>query len=186
MNDQVIFPDRGLHVGVLGALLDRGLISRAEIVAGFDTLTGTGQQRLTAALDGLHARALPAGAVAAIERLDFDGGNSVYMAIEGELDYDTGGETDDHNVGSLAGLGALAALRDLSLEGHGYRTHVLDLAPLTGCSRISRLYLTGSCSSAQVLEALPNLRELNVRYARLDDPAVPERLRSRGVLVYAK
>ncbi|WP_432992448.1 DUF6892 domain-containing protein [Dactylosporangium sp. CA-233914] len=183
MSDFVTFPDRGLHLAVLDALLNCGVVSAGELVAGFDELPGDGYARVDAAARRLHARPLPADAVAGIESIDFDGGNDIYMAIEDALDWDTGGESDDYNLGSLAGIHALAALRSLDLNGHGYRRQPLDLTPLAGHPRLEELVLTGDCLASGVLQTLPALRSLDTSMARVDDPDVLPRLEARGVAV---
>jgi hypothetical protein len=187
----ITFADRGLHVGVLNALLTGGVIAAADLTAIVDSTGPDGPDdgypgpgpRLAASLEVLHAYALPAGAVATIEHLDFDGGNDIYMLIEQTLDIDTGGESDDYQVTSLAGIDALAALRSLSLDGHGYHPEPLDLTPLAGHPALADLTLTGTCTAAAVLESLPALRTLDISLARLDDPQVAGRLEDRGVTV---
>ncbi|MFI5915201.1 DUF6892 domain-containing protein [Dactylosporangium sp. NPDC051541] len=187
----IVFPDRGLHLGVLGALLDRGEIPADRITAIVgstgpdgpdDGYPGPGP-RLDESLDLLHAVPLPAAAVAAIDSLDFDGGNEIYMVIEQALDIDTGGESDDYNVTSLEGIDQLSGLRSLSLDGHGYHPEPLGLTPLTAHPALQNLILTGTCTEAAVLESLPHLQTLDVSLARLDDPEVPTRLEARGVTI---
>lgn len=187
----IVFVDRGLHLGVLDALLNRGVIAAADLRAITESTGPDGPDdgypgpgpRLAASLNLLHAFAVPAAEVAAIDQLDFDGGNEIYMLIEQTLDIDTGGESDDYNVTSLEGVHALSGLRSLDLDGHGYHPAPLDLTPLTGHPTLAKLVLTGDCTTAGALESLPALRDLDVTLARLDDPDVLSRLEGRGVTV---
>jgi hypothetical protein len=187
----IVFADRGLHLGVLNALLTDGVIAAADLRAIIESTGPDGPDdgypgpgpRLAASLDLLHAVAVPPAAAAAIDHLDFDGGNEIYMLIEQTLDIDTGGESDDYNVTSLEGIHALSGLRSLDLDGHGYHPAPLDLIPLTGHPTLSELFLTGDCTGAGALESLPTLRNLDVTLANLDDADVPTRLEARGVTV---
>ena len=187
----LVFADRGLHLGVLNALLASGAVAAADLVAIVESTGPDGPEdgypgpgpRLAMSLHLLHAVAVPADEVAAITRLYFDGGNEIYMLIEQTLDIDTGGESDDYNVTSLEGIQALSGLESLDLDGHGYRSAPLDLTPLAGHPRLSVLCLTGFCASAVTLESLPRLRSLDAFHADLDDPEVPDRLAARGVTV---
>ncbi|GLY26367.1 hypothetical protein [Micromonospora sp. NBRC 101691] len=187
----IVFADRGLHLGVLNALLDNDVIAEEDLTAIIestgpdspdDGYPGPGP-RLAASLDLLHAVAVPSAAAAAITDLDFDGGNDIYMLVEQTLDIDTGGESDDYNVSSLEGIQALSGLESLDLDGHGYHPAPLDLTPLTGHPTLSKLFLTGHCTAAGTLESLPALRDLDVGLAQLDDPDVLDRLEARGVEV---
>ncbi|MEU4568836.1 hypothetical protein [Micromonospora sp. NPDC023956] len=189
----IVFADRGLHLGVLNALLDDG-VSAADLRAIIESTSPDGPDdgypgpgpRLAASLDLLHAVGVPSDAAAAIEHLDFDGGNDIYMLVEQTLDIDTGGESDDYGVTSLEGIGALSGLQSLDLDGHGYHPAPLDLTPLTGHPTLSELVLTGDCTGAGVLESLPALRNLDVSLAHLDDPDVATRLEARGVTVHQR
>ncbi|MEW2378003.1 hypothetical protein AB0883_18115 [Micromonospora sp. NPDC047812] len=187
----IVFADRGLHLGVLNALLTNGVIAAADLTAIIESTGPDGPDdgypgpgpRLAASLDLLHAVAVPSAEAAAIEHLHFDGGNEIYMLIEQTLNIDTGGESDDYNVTSLEGIHALSGLQSLDLDGHGYHPAPLDLTPLTGHPTLSELFLTGDCTGAEALESLLALRNLDVTLAHLDDPDVPTRLEARGVTV---
>ncbi|WP_166379002.1 DUF6892 domain-containing protein [Catellatospora methionotrophica] len=189
----IAFPDRGLHLGVLNALMAddataaelRAIIESTGPDGPDDGYPGPGP-RLDASLELLHAVAVPPGQVSAITHLDFDGGNDVYMLIEQTLDIDTGGESDDYNVTSLEGVQSLSGLRSLDLDGHGYHPLPLDLTPLTGHPALSDLLLTGVCTGSAALESLPALLTLDVRLAHLDDPEVLARLEARGVTVHRR
>ncbi|MFE0592604.1 DUF6892 domain-containing protein [Micromonospora echinospora] len=188
----IVFADRGLHLGVLNALLDNDVIAEDDLSAIIESTGPDGPDdgypgpgpRLAASLDLLHAVAVPPAAAAAITDLDFDGGNDIYMLVEQTLDIDTGGESDDYNVSSLEGIQALSGLESLDLDGHGYHPAPLDLTPLTGHPALSKLFLTGQCTAAGALESLPALRDLDVSLAQLDDPDVLARLEARGVTVH--
>jgi hypothetical protein len=187
----IVFADRGLHLGVLDALLNSGAIDADELKALVESTGPDGPEdgypgpgpRLDASLALLHARAVSATEAASVDSLDFDGGNEIYMLVEQTLDIDTGGESDDYNVTSLEGVLQLPGLRSLDLDGHGYHPEPLDLTPLTGHPALTTLLLTGACTAAGALESLPALRDLDVTMARLDDPEVLTRLETRGVAI---
>lgn len=180
-------PDPGLFLGVLQALLEQELLDQDRLdpaladIETSDEEEDDEQARVAAAIARLHETPLPAAAVARVERVDFDGGNDIYMLIEEVLGIDTGGEEDYYCLGSLQGIGALTALKALNLDGHGYRRAALDLSPLAGHPNLADVYLTGTCTHAGALERLPALKQLRARAADLDDPGVLDRLRRRGV-----
>lgn len=179
------FDDRGLHLAVLGALIDAGALDEktiAERLAAAD-LDPEPRYRVKDAIFELVTLPLPDEAVAAVTSLDFDGGNTIYGLIERAIDVDTGGETDDYELRSLAGVGALRALTRLDLDGHGYRAADLDLAPLAAHPALADVRLSGHCVNAAALASLPALAKLDVRHATLDDDALPDRLAARGVVV---
>ncbi|SCL29810.1 DUF6892 domain-containing protein [Micromonospora inyonensis] len=188
----IVFADRGLHLGILNALLTDEVIAEADLRAIIESTGPDGPDdgypgpgpRLAASLDLLHAVAVPSTAATAITHLDFDGGNDIYMLVEQTLDIDTGGESDDYNVTSLEGIHALSGLQSLDLDGHGYHPEPLDLTPLAGHPTLSELVLTGDCTGAGALESLLALRNLDISLAHLDDPDVPTRLEARGVTVH--
>jgi hypothetical protein len=185
-----VFADRGLHLGVLNALMD-GAIASTDLKAIIESTGPDGPDdeypgpgpRLAASLELLHAVAVPAAAAAKITNLQFDGGNDIYMLIEQTLDIDTGGESDDYNVTSLEGIQALSGLQSLDLDGHGYHPGPLDLTPLAGHPTLSELLLTGECTGAAALQTLPALRSLDISLAHLDDPDIAAQLEARGVTV---
>lgn len=182
-------PDPGLFLGVLQALLEQEVVSQDRLDAVLadietsDVEEGEEWERVSAAIALLHALPISADELARVERLDFDGGNEIYMLLEELLDIETGGESDYYEVQSLAGISALRSLVDLNLDAYGFRTATLDLTPLAGHPTIASLYLTGKCKPATTLEAMPALKRLRARPDDLDDPAVLARLRARGVEV---
>jgi hypothetical protein len=182
-------PDPGLFLGVLQAMLEQELLSQDRLdpaladIETSDDEDGDEQERVAAAVARLHETPLPDEGLARVERIDFDGGNDIYMLIEEVLDIDTGGEADYYCLGSLQGIGALTSLVALNLDGHGYRQAPLDLSPLAGHPALADLYLTGVCTNAAVLTTLPALAKLRTRASDLDDPTVLDRLRQRGVEV---
>ena len=182
---RITFPDVGLHLAVLGALLENGMIEEDAIV---DTLEGIDPdapelERLKAAMAKLHGTALSPKNVARIERLDFDGGNEIYMLMEQGAAVYTGGEDDTYCLRSLAGIDALTGLQRLNLDGHGYRDDALDLGPLANHPTLTSFRLSGTCSNASALESIKTLRELDVSLGSVDDPQVLDRLAARGVEV---
>ena len=175
----VTFPDSGLHLAVLGVLLERDAVSEDAIRDRLASVEGEEIARIKEAVKRLHAMPLPKAAVSAIEYLDFDGGNDIYMTLEAAIDVDTGGEDDFYQLSSLAGIEALESLASLNLDAYGYREADLDLTPLANHPSLSRLMLSGSCTNAKVLETLPKLTKLSG--GELDDKSVLERLEKRGV-----
>ncbi len=182
-----IFPDPGLAVAVLGALLDAELIDEATVTAALAGIAGEEEEgegaRVAEALRRLQQIELDAAALATITSLDFDGGNEIYLLIEGELDIDTGGEEDYYCLHSLEGIAALGGLETLDLDSYGWRPEGLDLAPLTGHPALHTLRLHGPAVHAAALETLPRLARLTATAAELDDPQVARRLAARGVEV---
>jgi len=181
-------PDPGLFLAVIQALLEQEILPEDRLdpvladIETSDAEPGDNEdERVAAAVALLHDLPLPAGALARVERLDFDGGNDIYMLIEEVLDIDSGGEEDYYNLQSLAGIAALSSLVSLNLDGHGYREATLDLAPLSGHPTLASIYLTGKCTNAKALESLPALKTLTGRRDGLDDPAVIDRLIRRNV-----
>jgi hypothetical protein len=179
---RVVFPDPGLHIAVLGALLDEGLVDEEKIEAKLEGIEGDDEfDRLRTGMDRLQAIKLDREKVARLERLDFDGGNEIYLMLERGADIYTGGEDDTYALRSLEGIGALTALQRLDLDGHGYREETLDLRPLEGHPALTTLILSGTCSHAAVLETLPRLEKLDLRLGKVDDASALERLAARGV-----
>ena len=182
-------PDPGLFLAVLQALIEQDILPEerldpvlADIETSDDELGGVEAARVAAALALLHAVPLPTGALARVQTLDFDRGNDIYMLIEELLDIDTGGQRPYYALRSLQGVAALTALTALNLDGHGHPgAAALDLAPLAGHPTLASIYLSGRCTHASALEALPALNTLRARREHLDDPTVLTRLAARGV-----
>ena len=190
----ITMPDAGLHVAVLGALLDAELISESAIEKHLASVTGEVEAldeddmegRLGVVLRRLHALPLPAAKVAKIEALDFDGGNVIYMSLEEAAGTYSGGETDVYSLGSLEGIGALSRLTRLDLDSHGSPPdgEASDLSPLDGHPALEELWV-GDCKNADVLLRLPKLRLVKVlgSQAVITPASVLEGLEARGVRV---
>lgn len=179
-------PDTGLRLAIMNALIGSGRLAEEalrERLADIHDEEHDEDVLIGQALERLRMVELDADALAEIERIDFDGGNDIYMLIEETIDVDTGGETDHYQLGSLAGIERLVALRTLRLDGHGYREATLDLGPLRDHPALATLVLSGRCTNAGVLESLSALAKLDYRLGGLDDESVPERLAARGVEV---
>lgn len=177
-------PDTGLRLAIMDALIALGRLDEAvlrERLADIHDEEHDEDVLITTALERLRTLELDAGALAEIERIGFDGGNEIYMLIEECIDVDTGGETNHYQLGSLAGIERLVALRSLNLDGHGYREATLDLGPLRDHPTLATLVLSGRCSNASALESLGALTKLDYRLGTLDDETVAERLAARGV-----
>lgn len=185
--DGIVFPDPGFHLAVLGALLEMKWISPELIQATLEGLDfdddASEDERLLAAMGRLHTLKLDPERLKAIESVDFDGGNEIYMLLEDGAGTETGGEADTYELKAITGISALSGLKILSLDGHGYRAATLDLKPLEGHPSLQHLILSGKCKPAKVLETLPELGRLDVRLGSLDSPAVLERLVKKGVEV---
>ena len=188
-----LIPDPGLFLAVLESLTEEGLIEEdrldpllAEIETSDEDLDPEDEEaRVAAAIATLHTLPLDPEALARVERVDFDGGNDIYMLIEEVLEIETGGEADYYQLTSLQGIEALRSLVSLNLDGHGFREASLDLSPLAGHPTLATLRLTGKCTGAQALERLPALKELTANRDKLDDPTVLDRLAARGVEILA-
>jgi hypothetical protein len=181
---RIVFPDAGLHIAVLGALLEADAIDPARIEAKLEGIEGDDEMdRLRAAMARLHSMKLDRKKVARIERLDFDGGNEIYLMMENGADIYTGGEDDAYSLRSLEGMLALTGLETLDLDGHGSADVPLDLRHLEGHPTIAHFILSGDCKHAAALGTLPKLARLDIRLGSLDDDAVLDRLAARGVEV---
>lgn len=188
MTSDIAFPDSGLHLAALGALLDLGKVKPEELrvlLADIDP-EDVERYRIQDAVSCLSSFSLRRSDVEFIKRLDFDGGNSIYMLIESSLEVDTGGEADYYELGSLEGIDQMSSLESLDLDGHGYRDADLDLSPLAGHPTLASLRLSGRCTNAGALERMPALKTLKLPYAKVDDDAVLDRLTARGVTVERK
>jgi hypothetical protein len=187
-------PDSGLRLGILEALLGLGHLDENDLRERLADIRDPDvevdreyeDEWIAKALARLAEVELDPDTLGEIERLDFDGGNDIYMLIEETLDIDTGGETDHYQVGSLAGIERLGGLQVLNLDGHGYRKASLDLGPLRDHPTLTRLVLSGKCIGAQALEQMPALTQVDVQLGSLDDGAVLERLTARGVDVRSR
>lgn len=179
------FPDPGFHIAVLGALLDAKFISPELIQATLEGLDfdedSSETERLLAAMGRLHSLTVDPEAAATIESLDFDGGNEIYMLLEDGAETETGGEDDTYCLQALTGIGALSGLKNLSLDGHGYRAETLDLKPLEGHPTLEIVTLSGKCKNAIALETMPKLARLDLRLGKVDRPNVLDRLAKLGV-----
>ena len=141
--NSIIFEDLGLHLGVIGSLLDLGLLTPDDIAEELQLLLDDieteeaeeeyndartiAEERIEAALVLLHQFALNREDVAQIEYLSFDSGSEIYRLIEDLVDVDTGGEEDYYLVADLMSLEALSSLKEVNLSG--YATDV-DIVPL--------------------------------------------------------
>jgi hypothetical protein len=177
--------DGGLWLAVLTSLLHARKLTAAKIRAQLGAIP-PGQPesvRVATAIERLLSFPLDAKLLAAVESIDFDGGNEIYYVIERELDIDTGGESSYYDVHSIAGIGALTSLAEAELYGHDSRGPGLDLSPLADHPSITTLSLGGRLTGAAALERLPALKSLELEYAKLDDQRVVARLRRRGVAI---
>jgi hypothetical protein len=182
-------PDSGLRLAILDALLGLGHLDEDALRDRLASIRDPNvedpwefeNEWIAEALGRLEMVELDPEHLAQIERIDFDGGNDIYMLIEETLDIDTGGETDHYQLGSLSGIERLTALETLNLDGHGYRKAPLDLSPLRDHPSLQRVWLSGKCIHAQALEQLPALCKLDVGLGGVDDDAVLDRLQARGI-----
>jgi hypothetical protein len=179
----LLFPCAGLHLAVLGALRDKKLlkISLKKVLKGIDAEgeeSGLEEDaRIAVGVEALHAIPLDPSAVAKLQSLSFDGGNSIYLDVEEVLGVETGGETEVYGLTSLEGIGALVGLTKLSLDGHGYSHEAIDLSPLTGHPALTSLTLSGGYTGTEALETIGTLE----RVKALGDAKARERLQARGI-----
>lgn len=183
--------DSGLGLGILEALLRLGHLDRGGLQARLADIRDPEIEIdlqyesawVAEALARLAEIEIDPAHLSAIDRLDFEGGNGIYMLIERILDIDTGGEADYYQVGSLTGIERLPGLQVLSLDGHGWRKAALDLGPLRDHPALREVVLSGKCIAAQALEHMPVLAEVDSRLGEVDDRAVLDRLAARGIAV---
>lgn len=193
---KALFQDTGLMLAVLDALMRDGVLDQTAIEETLAGIAGNdyGLDPEAETIDIERERAREAVARLAdldvneadlrkIQRIDFDGGNDIYMSLEEAIEIDTGGEESWYELKSLAGIGALTSLRRLDLNGHGYRDAALDLTPLESHPTLEEVDLTGECTGAAALETLSKLDSVGVGSAKLDAPDVLDRLAARGVTV---
>ncbi len=176
-------PDPGLRLAIMNALIEVGRLDQEVVREAIGEVEEEDDEddRIYKALERLRDVELDEQALPEIGCIDFDGGNDIYMLIEETIDVYTGGETDHYQLGSLDGIERLTALRTLDLDGYGYREASLDLGPLRGHPTLERVFLSGQCTNAAVLETLPKLAGLRVELGEIDDPQVLDRLAARGV-----
>jgi hypothetical protein len=182
---KISITDGGLWLGVLNALIEAEALDANAIAEELGEVADDGKERdrVLAVIEELKGVSVKAAAIAAIEELDFDGGNQIYMAIEEALDIDTGGEENYYEVQSLDGIAELRNLQRIDFDGHGQNRAGLDLAPLAGHPKLAEIRLIGGFRNAAALEKLPALKKVVVRSAELDDPSVLDRLAARGVTI---
>lgn len=189
-----LFPDTGLGLAVLDALLSAGRLTAARIDEALEGIAAKSygldpreqpieieSQRAKEALGRLAELDVDESALAEIPALDFDGGNEIYMLLEDSIDIDTGGEEDWYQLESLAGVERLTGLQSIDLDGHGYRDAPLDLTPLANHPSLADVRLSGACTATATLETLSKLASLNTDLATLDDATAIERLAKRGL-----
>jgi len=203
-------PSSGLYLAALGALLGSERIDTATLDAALSPAIAAiqanpefwteedGERTLDldecdAVLEvGVHALGeveVTSDQLAAIESLDFDGGNEIYMWFEGavarrlglkEWALDTGGESDLYLVTTLDGLAAMPGIRKLHLYAYGWVYAERDASPLAALSGLVELHLgNAKFSNLDVLLELPALRKL--RGAENLSEELRDRLASAGV-----
>ncbi len=166
LND--LFPCAGFQLGVLEALMTAGAVNKEQLnpliqtaVAPFEKFIAEeegdrvveDQDNVEAILRGVLATLgtldLTAEQLAQVEAIHFDGGNEIYIIVEGESEsalqlfdgeLDTGGESSIYQVTNFTGIEALPNLKTLDLDGHGYCETERDNAPL---EKIVGLTVTG-------------------------------------------
>ncbi len=192
-----LFPDMGMALSVLDGLLRAGRIEPAQLTGALDGIAAENfglhpedqcldieAKRASEALRRLGEFEIDEAALAAVDVLNFDGGNWIYWHLESAIDIDTGGEESWYQLNSLQGVRGLGGLAEINLDGYGYRDQPLDLAPLAGHPALETFIPTGLCSNADALESVSKLKTLDLRFgAKLDPADVAERLRERGVTV---
>ena len=142
MTETVItFPDIGLQLGVMNALLRQRLLTERAISDYLKPVTAElsdeddlnfdltiERKRVGAALARLATFPLQLADVQRVRQLDFDGGNDIYMLIERLMHVDSGGEADYYLVGRLDGLEALTGLEDFVADGYAFNVDAEQLS----------------------------------------------------------
>lgn len=181
----LIFACPGMHLAVLGALREQGLIKVhfKKLMKGLKQDDFDAEDDLLSeALERMHAVAIDREAAAKVEQLWFDGGADVYLDLESALGVESGGESNVFRLESIAGIEHLRGLRSMSLSGYGWNDTPLDLAPLAGLGALAELSLQDrKVTNAEVLEKIASLVE--VAGAKHVPKTVLTRLRKRGVKV---
>jgi hypothetical protein len=179
-NSAFHFPDPGLHIGVLGMLLEDEIISEEPIRTALADIASEDEfERLARGVEALQQIPISEDQLAKVTTLHFDGGNAIYMVLEECVECYTGGETDDYSLGSLEGIGKLLNLTYLDLSGHGFHATGIDLAPLADHPTLKRIDLSGPVFNVATLESVSTLTKVIV--APSDEPSVFDRLKARGV-----
>jgi hypothetical protein len=177
------FEDGNLKLAVLDWLVPRRIdLGTAEELAmhvrgKYVDVNEEGYELIPDVYDYLTRYPLTQPDLEAIESLGLCGDADIYFYPFPAWD----GEGDDFEARSLAGIERCVNLRELHLRQNAE----LDLAPLRSLRNLSRLNLEWRLfRNCRVLLELPGLREFRFSGPGvLDDPRVPELLRSRGVTV---
>jgi hypothetical protein len=178
------FADPNLKLVVLSALTDAGTIHlgpRKKLAAhllgpGYDE-DQDGYDLLKPVYDYLVRYPLTANHLAAVTRIDFDGGNEIYTYPYPFWD----GETGEFDVTSLEGIERLINLERIDIFSLASDPDLSHLAPL---KKLEHLGLDhGLYPNGEALLQLPNLRSLTCSATAFADPALIPALRARGVAV---
>jgi hypothetical protein len=193
----------GLRIGVLGALLEKNVLTKAALEPGLlrakerirgdrsffnskgklSAAKGNDWRMLAIAVEELGHTEINPEALGSVETLSFDGGAEIYLWIETRLAkmlglweqaLDTGGESDVYAVEALDGLAALPHLSVLCLDGYGGSEAPRSLSPLAGHPTLRSIALLGDFTFHEALLTCPALRFLAVP----DPTPLPEPVRS--------
>jgi hypothetical protein len=178
------FADPNLKLVVLDELIGKRAIDLGTPKALAKHILGPGYKEerdgyelLKPVYDYLVRYPLTSGHLAAVEDLTFDGGNDIYSYVFPFWD----GEGGEFDVSSLAGIAQLPNLRRFSVIS------MLDDGDLAALAPLARLEAVGLCPgpyrNAGAVLGLPRLQEFQCFEGSLDDPAIVEALKVRGVQV---
>jgi hypothetical protein len=186
------YDEENFHLVLLNQLLRHGRVTEAELEAFVRAGVDVEALRRGAEEDGIPGEAAAARAVvarlaaralddddyAAIESLTSDGGDDIYMLIEGLVDIDSGGEEDWYDT---VGSQELRACRNVRRVVANCYFQGLDCELLVGLPAVEKVDLGLRWRHAEALLRVPALQQVTVR-GELPAPLVAE-LAARGVQV---
>jgi hypothetical protein len=126
-----LFPDVGMQLAVLGSVMSAGVFSEEDIAERVSALAEKDyglnsdeqaleveSKRAKEALAILGGILIEPGQLEKITNLSFDGGDDIYMTLEGAIDIDTGGEEDWYECKSVSGVQRLPNLKSSWNDGY--------------------------------------------------------------------
>jgi hypothetical protein len=177
------FGDPNFKLAVMSSLLESGALDLAapEDLAAFVMkravdLEEDGYDMIREAYDYLVRYPLTDADLAKVETITFDGGNEIYPYCY----YFWGGDGEEFDISSTAGIGLCGNLRQLTCIAMIER---LDAAELAGLGKLETLELPSGCDNPELLLELPALKKLTFPEAAISDPALIAALKARGIAV---
>ncbi len=158
LSTQKQFPDFGFRLGILSAMLDEGTLQESDIEPalqkGVDAVRSHSkfwhegvldmdsfgpEEILSILVENFGDVLVSQSQLDSVTSLNFDGGNEIYMYLEGhsatlldleDWELDTGGESDLYLVNNFEGAQILQNLEELDLDAYGWCTTIRDASPL--------------------------------------------------------